>query len=163
MSTIARTMFAPGPATIATRRLHVAAFQYASGPSASLSSVRPFSAERQRVGRDLLLAERLLELVDRRKRLVRVGRAERRAGCGRTAPASAGASETARDRAPLRVVRDRAVHPGDGHEAAERDRPDPVLDVVPRPLHDRRREADVEAARAQPDRERGEEVAGTRG
>jgi 1-deoxy-D-xylulose 5-phosphate reductoisomerase len=42
--TIVSAMFAAGPAAIATRRRHVAAFQYASGPSASRSSVRPFSA-----------------------------------------------------------------------------------------------------------------------
>ena len=38
-------MFAAGPAAIATRRRHVAAFQYASGPSPSRSSVSPFSAD----------------------------------------------------------------------------------------------------------------------
>ena len=58
----------------------------------------------------------------------------------------------------LGVVRDRPVHPRDGHEAAERDRADAVLDPVSHRLHDGGRKPDVEAARAQPDRERGEEV-----
>ena len=44
------------------------------------------------------------------------------------------------------------------HEAAERDRADPVLDAVSRRLRDRGREADVEATRPEPDGQRGEEV-----
>ena len=52
------------------------------------------------------------------------------------------------------------MHARDGHEPAERDRADAVLDAVPLHLDDRRREADVERARAQPDGERREEVPG---
>ena len=58
------------------------------------------------------------------------------------------------------VARRRAVHAGNLHVAAERDRADAVLDPVPLLLDDRRREAHVEASRAHPDEDRGEEVAG---
>src|SRR5919109_839667 len=54
----------------------------------------------------------------------------------------------------------RTVHPGDLHVAAEGDRAEAVLDPLPVPLHERRREADVEAARIHPHRPGGEEVAG---
>ena len=43
-ATIVSATLAIGPATIATSRFHVGAFQYASLPSASRSSVKPFSA-----------------------------------------------------------------------------------------------------------------------
>ncbi len=48
--TIASRMFAAGPAPIATRRFQVGAFQYASGPRASRSSMIPFSAEARAAG-----------------------------------------------------------------------------------------------------------------
>src|SRR6058998_2327126 len=54
----------------------------------------------------------------------------------------------------------RPVHARDAYEASERDRPHSVLDALPLDLDDRRREAEVEAPRAQADRERGEEVTG---
>src|SRR5437763_9359547 len=60
----------------------------------------------------------------------------------------------------VRVRGRRTVHPRDLHVAAERDRPEAVLDPVPVPLDERRREADVAAARVHPDRAGGEEVAG---
>ena len=97
MSTIARTMFAPGPAKIATSRLQVAAFQYASGPSASFSSVRPFSADASASGEIFCLPSASSN-----------SSIAGTASCGSVAPsprrirsngpASEGASETARDR-----------------------------------------------------------------
>ena len=56
------------------------------------------------------------------------------------------------------VRRRRAVHPGDLHVTAQRDRADPVLDLLAPHLHERRREAEIKAARAHPDRPRNEEV-----
>ena len=50
------------------------------------------------------------------------------------------------------------VHARDLDVAAQRDRPDPVLDPVARGLRERRREADVELARVHPDGARDEEV-----
>ena len=60
----------------------------------------------------------------------------------------------------VQVGRSRTVHAGDLHVAAERNRPDSVLDPVARDLHQRRREAQVEPARPHTDRPRDEEVAG---
>src|SRR4029077_9028758 len=57
------------------------------------------------------------------------------------------------------VARRRAVHTGNLHVAAERDRADAVLDPVPLLLDDGRRKTDVEAPRAHADEDRGEEVA----
>ena len=127
-------MLAAGPATIATRRLQVARL--------------PVRVRAERVAE---LGEALLGRGARRGRERRAAAARPR---GRRARASAavevvaveraldavdGAGERRRLRdrareAPLGVVRDRAVHPGDGHEAAERDRPDAVLDPVARRL-----------------------------
>ena len=50
------------------------------------------------------------------------------------------------------------VHPGDLHEAAERDRADAVLDPVVRALHDCGREPDVEPPRPHSEDERDDEV-----
>src|SRR5690349_3690072 len=50
------------------------------------------------------------------------------------------------------VSRGRPVHPRDPDEAAQRDHPDPVLDSVAPDLHERGREADVEAPRPHPHR-----------
>src|SRR5207245_9948956 len=55
--------------------------------------------------------------------------------------------------------RRRPVHSRDLHVAPERDRADAVLDSLSFRLHERRREADVEAPRAHPDRAGGEKVA----
>src|SRR5947207_3109184 len=57
------------------------------------------------------------------------------------------------------VRRRRTVHPRDLHVAAERDRADAVLDALAADLHERGREADVEAARAHLDQKRRTEVA----
>src|SRR5919109_3383696 len=66
------------------------------------------------------------------------------------------------DRPPevrVHLGRCRAVHAGDLRVAAERDRPDPVLDSAPAHLGERGREADVELARPHPHEARGVEVA----
>src|SRR5439155_3719769 len=60
----------------------------------------------------------------------------------------------------VHVGRRGPVHPGDLHVAPERDRADPVFDPLALDLDERRREADVEAARAHADGSGGEEVAG---
>ena len=57
------------------------------------------------------------------------------------------------------VPRRGTVHARDLHVAAERDRADAVLDPLAPELHDRGREPDVELARLDADRERGDEVA----
>ncbi len=155
--TIVRAMLAAGPAPIATRRRQVAAFQYASGPRASRSSVMPFSADARARGRHARDAQRVLEIVERIEARLEIVAVER------SLDPVDGSRECRRilhgSRKPtLRVMRDRAVHAGDGHEAPERDRADAVLDVPTRGLRDCRRETDVEAPRTQTDRERREEV-----
>src|SRR5262249_48379949 len=62
--------------------------------------------------------------------------------------------------AGAQVARLGAVHSRDLHVAAERDRPDAVLDAASYPLHERRREAEVELARSHADGTGGEEVTG---
>ncbi len=56
------------------------------------------------------------------------------------------------------IARRRPIHAGQLDEAAERDHPDPVLDALALDLDEGRREADVEAPRAHPDRARHPEV-----
>ena len=126
-------MFAAGPAPMATRRFHVGAFQYASEPSASRSSVIPFSAEARAAGETVCELQRILEVVDGVLRVDEVVVASSDRLTRSTGPASVGASSTAREKPPLGVVRNRPVHPGNRHEAAERDHADAVLDPVPRP------------------------------
>jgi len=58
----------------------------------------------------------------------------------------------------LDVAACRAVHAGDTHHAAERDRAEPVLDALALHLEERRRKPDVEAARPDPDEQRDGEV-----
>src|SRR5436190_15549995 len=58
----------------------------------------------------------------------------------------------------VHVRRRRTVHAGDLHVAAERHRADAVLDALAPHLHERGREAEVEAPRAHADRPRDEEV-----
>ena len=111
-----------------------------------------------RGGREPVRAERVVELVDGD-----LGRGEV-VVLERPLHAVDGPTECRRllDRAreaSLGVVRDRPVHPRNRDEAAQRDRPDPVLDPLARRRDDRRWEPDVEAPRAQPDRERRKEVA----
>jgi hypothetical protein len=60
----------------------------------------------------------------------------------------------------LDVRRRRAVHSRDLHVAAERDRPDPILDAVAHDLDESRRKADVETAWSHADSPRDVEVAG---
>ena len=110
-------MFATGPAPIATSRFHVRAFQYASGPSASSSSLTPFSATVRAAGEICLSAKRVregrdfatggLQVVSLEGALHAVGGY---AEHGRLLHCAA--------EAPLRVMRDRPVHPGDRHETA---------------------------------------------
>src|SRR5207244_8127007 len=63
-----------------------------------------------------------------------------------------------RREASTQVARRRAVHAGDLHVAAERDRADAVLHAAPPRLGERRAEAEVELPRAHPDRARDDEV-----
>ena len=58
----------------------------------------------------------------------------------------------------VHVGRCGAVHAGDLHVAAQRDRSDPVLDPLTAHLHERRRKAEVEASRIHAHRARDEEV-----
>ena len=150
-------MFAPGPAMIATSRFHVGAFQYASGPSASRSSVRPFSAD-ARARRELLLAQRMLEVVERREASDELGRLERPLDAVDRAHEARRLLRGVREPA-VGVVRDRAVHSGDRHEPAERDRAEAVLDPVALHLEESGREAHIELPRPQADGQRAEEVA----
>src|SRR6266508_590159 len=60
--------------------------------------------------------------------------------------------------AHVQVGRRWPVHLGDFHVAAERDNPDAVLDSLAPNADERRREADVEAARGHPHGPGGEEV-----
>ena len=60
-STSASRMFATGPAAIAATRFHVAARQYAFGPSASSRSSRLLRAADAACGRDLSLVDELAE------------------------------------------------------------------------------------------------------
>ncbi len=82
---------------MATRRFHVGAFQYASEPSASRSSVIPFSAEAWAAGETVCDAQRILEVVDgvlrdRSRSSPSSARLTRSTG-----PPSSGASSTARE------------------------------------------------------------------
>ena len=117
----------------------------------------PFSAEASAAGETVCRAERLLEVVECVEACLQVVAVERALDAVDGPGERRGLLHRARE-ATLGVVRDRTVHARDGHEAAERDRADPVLDAVPRRLRDRGREADVEAARPEPDGERREEV-----
>ena len=151
-------MFAAGPATIAATRFHVAARQYASGPSASSRSSRLLRATEAAVRRELPLVHELDGAPGRESRAASWSPAASAPRRRFAAPPSSGASARIRPEPDVDVDGRRAMHPGDLHEASERDRADPVLDPVPRRLPDRRREADVEAPRAHPEHEGHHEV-----
>ena len=156
--TIVSRMFAAGPAPIATSRFQVGAFQYASEPSASRSSVIPFSADERAAGDTVCAASASSKSSTALLCAVEVAPLERPLDPIQRAAERRRVLDRVRE-PPLRVVRNRPVHAGDGHEAAQRDRPQPVLDPVACSLGDRGREADVEPPGAQADRERREEVA----
>ena len=157
-SAIARTMLAPGPAAIATTRFHVAARQYASGPSASPMSSRPRSAARAACSescssatnsRSASSASRGGVVVSFRQRAAQAAHRAAQRGMLLERPAEGSVD----------VGRRRPVHAGDLHEATERDRADAVLDPASRRLGDGGREADVEPPRAHAERQRRDEVA----
>ena len=151
-------MLAPGPAAMATTRFHVAARQYASGPSASSMSVEAALGGARGRLRQLQLRDELAHDLERGPgRVVVTVRQRVRAGAS-TGPLREGRSSTRSAEGGVDVGRRRAVHAGDLHEAAERDRTDAVLDPAARRLGDRRREADVEPARAHAEPERRDEV-----
>ena len=112
-----------------------------------------------RAGRELCLGGRVLELVQGRARRLEVALGERPLDAVDRRQQPRLLVERGAE-VQVDVGRRRPVHPGDLHVAAERDHPEPVLDAVVHPLHQRRREADVEAPRPHPDGERGEEVPG---
>ena len=110
-----------------------------------------------RTGAELCLVECLLERRQRLARGVEVPRLER-ALDARHPRKDLRLLLRGRAEQHVEVRRRRAVHPGDLHVPAERDGADPVLDPLPAHLDEGRRKAEVEAARAHPDRARDEEV-----
>ena len=76
----------------------------------------------------------------------------------RRRPARGSALRAAPARETPQVTRGRPVHAGKLNHSAERDHPDPVLDALAPDLEERRRESDVEAPRAHPDRARDDEM-----
>jgi hypothetical protein len=135
-----------GPAAITAIRRQAACRQYAYWRERALELLV-----------DAVLAEPRLELEQKRPRVLVVAALDR------------GVQRRERRRQLLllvrlqaapQVARRGAVHPGDLHVAAERERRDPVLDAVAARLDDRRPEAEVELPRGHPDCASHEEVAG---
>ena len=143
-STKANTRLTAGPAAIATSRRQVAWRQYASGASAHSSScqIRELPSSRSKL-RERRAGRVVVAVLDRH--------VEPRQLCTQTLTCLG-------LQARRQVTRRRAVHPGDLHVAAERDRADPVLDTVADGLDDRRPEAEVELPRRHPHGARREEV-----
>ena len=130
---------------------------------------------RVRTGTVVDVAHRLLGGAARRRAELRLP--ERSAECGQLRPSAVEVAGGERAllrcgrRAESRVLVERRLHdggevscgrplhPGDTHVAAERDRPDPVLDPVPADGDERGREADVKGTRLHPDEPRDREVA----
>ena len=147
-STSASTMFAAGPAAIAATRFQVGARQYAVGPSASSMSSRLLRADAATCGD----SSRLVDAAPADTRTRVAGRVVVAGGERAPEPARCAGERRRLGERPsetrVDVHRRRPVHAGDLHEAAQRDRAEPVLDPVPRRLPDRRREPDVEPAAA---------------
>ena len=150
-STTARTMFTPGPGEDDRDALPrpLAPVRVGAEPVSQLVDRSSRSLRRSRT--EVRLLDRPLELGERVSGGVEIARLERRLTRAslrkqaRAPPASAGASCTSRSDAAGRCM------PGNLHVAAERDRADSVLDPVARDLDERRREAQVEAARPHAD------------
>ena len=123
-----------------------------------MRSSRPFSSAADGVRGQLLLGGELAQDAQRVARGVVVVGRQRAAQAGCRALERRGLPERPAD-THVDVRRRRAVHSGDLHEAAERDRSDAVLDAVAGVLPDRRREPDVEPPRPHAEHERDDEVA----
>ena len=158
-ATIAKRRFVAGPAKMTAMRFHVGARQYASGASASSSSVRPFSALRRAGSRELGALRSRARASASAARRRRGRRARARARRALDGGASHGASSSAPAEVDVDVAGRRPVHARDLHVAAERDRRRCRTRCRSASHFDeRRREEEVELPRPHPDGARGEEV-----